>query len=198
MFKHGHLGEVPGTQISPPQPSSACWVVIRNHHSLFWSHFLQPLIKVITFQNQQQGHAFQWLMFGLVWNSWPAVPWSWGDLQTARSAASCVGWHYQQMISIPSLKYAAIFQLSTDTKANEEQRPWGTWPCVDLKERGHQTDALLPLPQVPAYNSIFLHLEMSTFHLYPRHSSNVTFSSWVSLPHANCNPPFSMEEEKSM
>lgn len=134
MWKHGHLSEVPGTQISPPQPSSACWVVgIRNHHSLFRAHFLQPLIKVITFQNQQQEHAFQWVMFGLVWNSWPAVPRSWGDLQTARSAASCVGWRYQQTVSTPSLKYASMFLLSTDNKANEEQRPWGAWPCVDLK-----------------------------------------------------------------
>lgn len=112
-----------GTQISPPQPPSACWVVgIRHHHSRFRAHFLQPLIKVITFKNQQQERAFQWVMFGLVWNSWPAGPRSWGDLQTARSAASCVGWGCQQTVSTPSLKYTAIFLLSTDNKADEEQR----------------------------------------------------------------------------
>lgn len=113
----------PGAQISPPQPSSACWVVgIRNLHSLLQAHFLQPLIKAITFKNQQQERASQWVMFGLVWNSWPAMPRSWGDLQTARSAALCVGWCWQQTVSTPSLNTLPSSYSAPDNEANEEQR----------------------------------------------------------------------------
>lgn len=57
--------------------------------------FFSLSLKVFFFLRSEKNHTFQWVVFNLLWTSWPAVPGSWASMEASSPGASHTGWLYQ-------------------------------------------------------------------------------------------------------